>query len=142
MPGLQFQLDAYAGKIRALSTVWFIYAGLNLVLSFVGMTFARAFLFNHFGPWSHGPWMNGPLRPEWFGPGVLNIIWVFAILWVAFLFVVGWGLKERAPWARILAIVAAFLNLFKFVPIGTALGIWTLVMLMGYRNQTLYDQLA
>jgi hypothetical protein len=37
--------------------------------------------------------------------------------------------------------VAAFLNLFKFVPIGTALGIWTLVVLMGYRNQTLYEQL-
>jgi hypothetical protein len=38
------------------------------------------------------------------------------------------------------AIVAAFLSLLKF-PIGTAIGIWTLVTLMGYRNQTLYDQL-
>jgi len=27
------------------------------------------------------------------------------------------------------------------VPFGTALGIWTLVTLMGYRNQTLYEQL-
>jgi hypothetical protein len=35
----------------------------------------------------------------------------------------------------------AFLSLFKF-PIGTAIGIWTLVTLLGYRNQTLYDQLS
>jgi hypothetical protein len=38
------------------------------------------------------------------------------------------------------AIVAAFLILLHF-PIGTALAIWTLVVLMGYRNATLYDQL-
>jgi hypothetical protein len=38
------------------------------------------------------------------------------------------------------AIVAAFLSLLKF-PFGTALGIWTLVMLLGYRNTTLYQTL-
>jgi len=26
-------------------------------------------------------------------------------------------------------------------PLGTVLGIWTLVLLLGYRNTTLYDQL-
>jgi hypothetical protein len=52
----------------------------------------------------------------------------------------GWGLMERAQWGRIVAIIAAFLCLLK-VPIGTALGIWTLVTLLGYRNTTLYDQL-
>jgi hypothetical protein len=38
------------------------------------------------------------------------------------------------------AIVAAFLSLLKF-PLGTAMGIWTLVVLLGYRNATLYEQL-
>jgi uncharacterized membrane protein (DUF2068 family) len=54
--------------------------------------------------------------------------------------VAGWGLMERSQWGRIVAIVAAFLSILKF-PIGTALGIWTLVVLLGYRNTTLYDQL-
>jgi hypothetical protein len=27
------------------------------------------------------------------------------------------------------------------IPFGTGLGIWTMVVLMGYRNSTLYDQL-
>jgi hypothetical protein len=39
------------------------------------------------------------------------------------------------------AIVAAFLSLLKF-PFGTALGIWTLITLLGYRNSTLYSQLS
>jgi len=47
---------------------------------------------------------------------------------------------EHAQWGRLLAIVAAIFCLLKF-PFGTALGIWTLVMLLGYRNSTLYDQL-
>lgn len=117
--------------------VWFIYAALTVVLSFVGMEFARAFMFNRFGPW--GRW-NGPFRPEWLGPGFLHFIWVFVVLRAALLCAAGWGLLERAPWGRIVAIVAAFLSLLKF-PFGTALAIWTLVTLMGYRNQSLYEQL-
>jgi hypothetical protein len=137
VPALQFQLESYSGRVRALSVVWFIYASLTLALSFVGMTFARAFMFNHFGPW--GRW-EGPFRPEWFGPAVLHFVWLFVVLRAALLFGAAWGLMERAPWGRVLAIVAAFLSLLKF-PIGTAIGIWTLVTLMGYRNQTLYDHL-
>ena len=58
----------------------------------------------------------------------------------ALAFAAGWGLMERTPWGRIVAIVASFLSLLK-IPVGTALGIWTLVTLLGYRNSTLYDQL-
>jgi hypothetical protein len=137
VPAMQFQLESYAGRVRALSVVWFIYAALTLMLSFVGMSFARGFMFNHFGPW--GRW-NGPFRPEWFGPAILHFVWVFLVLRAGLLFGAAWGLMERAPWGRVLAIVAAIFSLLKF-PIGTAIGIWTLVTLLGYRNQTLYDQL-
>jgi len=40
---------------------------------------------------------------------------------------------------RIVAIIAAILSLIRF-PLGTALGIWTLIVLLGYRNTTLYEQ--
>ena len=75
IPGLQFQLDSYAGKIRALSIVWFIYAGLSMLLGVLGMAFTGAFFSGHFGPWAHGPWGNGPFRPEWFGPAMLHFAW-------------------------------------------------------------------
>lgn len=47
-------------------------------------------------------------------------------------FVAGWGLLERAPWARTLAIVLGIIALVD-VPLGTALGIYTLWVLLPLR---------
>ncbi len=41
----------------------------------------------------------------------------------------GFGLLKREPWARILALVIAFLNLVNF-PLGTALGIYAFFVLL------------
>jgi uncharacterized membrane protein (DUF2068 family) len=76
----------------------------------------------------------------WFAPAILHFVWVMLIMRSTLALVAAWGLMERAPWGRIVAIVAAFLSLLKF-PFGTALGIWTLVVLLGCRNATLYEQL-
>jgi hypothetical protein len=70
----------------------------------------------------------------------LNFAWDILLLRSGLALAAGLGLLERAPWGRIVAIVAAFLSLLKF-PFGTAIGIWTLVVLMGYRNSSLYEQL-
>jgi hypothetical protein len=139
IPNFEFQLQNFAGRIRALSIVWFVYAGLSLLLGFVGMTFASAFLMHAFGPWGHG-FDHGPMGPEWFGPAIIHFAWAMILVRTALAVVAGWGLMERAPWGRVVAIVAAIFALLKF-PFGTALGIWTLVTLLGYRNTTLYDQI-
>lgn len=141
VPGLGFQLENYGGKVRALSVVWYIYAGINAIVSFAGIAFARFFIEHGWRPMQHGVWMYGLIRPEWFGPAIMQFLWLLAALWCAFLFAVGWGLAHHEPWGRTVAIVAGFINLIKFFPVGTALGIWTLVVLMGYQNQALYDQL-
>jgi hypothetical protein len=65
---------------------------------------------------------------------------VFLLFRAGFALAAGWALMERSRPGRVLAIVAAFFALFNF-PFGTALGIWTLVVLLGYRNTTLYEQL-
>jgi hypothetical protein len=109
------------------------------MLGIAALTFAQALFSHHFGPWGHGPWSNGP-GPEWFGPALLNFAWAILLLRSGLALAAGLGLLERAPWGRIVAIVAAFLSLLKF-PFGTAIGIWTLVVLMGYRNSSLYEQL-
>ncbi len=135
VPGLEFQLQNYAGKVKALGVVWLIYAGFALLTGFAGLAFADAFLSGRFGPWMHGP-----LPPEWLGPAILHFAWVFLLVRAGLAAVAGWGLLERSQWGRIVAIVAAILSLIKF-PFGTALGIWTLIVLLGYRNSTLYEQL-
>lgn len=137
VPGFQFQLDSYANKVKALGVLWFIYGGLSLLLGFAALSFARAFLFGGFGQWMHGP-MPPPMM--WFGPIWLRFAWVFLAGWAALSAFAGWGLLQHAQWGRILAIVVAILNILKF-PFGTALGIWTLVVLLGYQNNRMYEQL-
>jgi len=43
--------------------------------------------------------------------------------------VLAWGLFEREPWARFLGLALGFLALLRF-PLGTALGIYTLWVLL------------
>lgn len=143
MPGFEFQLQNYAGRVKALAIVWFIYAGLSLVLGLAGLAFANAFLAGHFGAWMSGGMgnsMGGSMPHLWFWPAILRVAWVFLVLRSALAVIAGWGLLTRSEWGRIVAIVAAFLSLLKF-PLGTALGIWTLVTLLGCRNSTLYSHL-
>jgi len=51
--------------------------------------------------------------------------------------VAGYGLLKYKGWARILAIILAILNLSLF-PIGTALGIYTLVIMFNEETKALF----
>jgi len=135
VPGFGFEVDRYAGKVRVLGILWLVYAGISLVLGFAGLSFAHAFL-SGLGQWGD----HGPMFPGWFAPGLIHLAWIMLSLRAIVCAVAGWGLLERAQWGRIMAIVAAIVCLIK-IPFGTALGIATLVILLGYRNSTLYDQL-
>lgn len=137
IPNLDFQLSNYSGKLRALSTVWFVYAGLMLLIGVGSLTFAHAFL-HGYGPswWHHGNFFGG--GP--FGSFLMHAAWTAVAFHVLLALAAGFGLAERSGWGRPVAIIAAFFSLFRF-PFGTALAIWTLVTTMGYRNRWLYDQL-
>ena len=81
VPGFAFEVENYAGKIRALSVVWAIYAAFALLTGIAGLTFAHAFMTNHFGPFGQGPfgggqWGNSPFPEEWFGHALFGFIWM------------------------------------------------------------------
>jgi hypothetical protein len=133
---MEFQLEGYAGRVRALAICWFAYAGITLFFGTVGLAFANAFLSRHFGDWGTGPWNN----PHWLFPAMMHFAWIILVLRSGLSVIAGWGLLQRTEWGRILAIVSAFLSLLHPI-LGTALGIWTLVVLLGYRNSRLYEQL-
>ncbi|MGO9324798.1 MAG: hypothetical protein ACLP07_09575 [Terracidiphilus sp.] len=136
MPGFEFVLAAYASKIRVLGILWLVYAGLSLIAGFAGLAFAHAFLSHGFGPW-----MNGRGPQMWFFPALLRFAWLFLVGRAVLSAVAGWGLLERTQWGRIVAIIAAILNLFHFFPFGLALGVATLIILIGARNWALYEDL-
>jgi hypothetical protein len=55
-------------------------------------------------------------------------------------FVVGWGLLQREPWARTLAVILGFVSLFFNIPFGTALGIYTLWVLLPAESDIEYER--
>jgi hypothetical protein len=55
--------------------------------------------------------------------------------------VLAWGLFEREPWGRFLGLVLGFLALVRF-PFGTALGIYTLWVLLPETSGKEYERLA
>lgn len=125
--------------LKILASLWLVYAILRLMRAFWILVVGRALV-----PWVMG---SGPWGHDWpFGNGfpfgvVLGGIgfWIagFAVLEI----LTAWGLFERRPWARILALVLGFLSLLSF-PFGTALGIYTLwVLLPGAAGQE-YERMA
>jgi hypothetical protein len=62
-------------------------------------------------------------------PGIFAILCVVFLVSAALRFIAGWGLLKMQPWGRIFALVMAFLNLIH-LPLGTALGIYTLFVLL------------
>ena len=98
VPGFEFQIASYAGKVRTLGILWLVYAGLSLALGFAGLAFAKTFMSGGFGPWMHGP-----MPPSWVFPAAFHFAWLFLVTRAVLCLVTGWGLLERAEWGRIMA---------------------------------------
>jgi len=95
---MQFQVESYAGKVKALSIVWFIYAGFSLVLGIAGLAFAKAFLSGFLSPWLHnGPAPGAPM-PEWFFPAILHFALIYLVIRSGLALVAAWGLWQRTEW--------------------------------------------
>lgn len=124
--------------IQSLSILWIAYAVWTLFGWLIAMSVFSGFFGGYFGHWNHGPWGVFPFRHmPWFVPLVTTIL----IGRAALAAVTGLALVSRAPWARILAIVAAFLTIIKPIT-GTALAIYTLWVLLPGPSGQEYDQLA
>jgi hypothetical protein len=63
---------------------------------------------------------------------------VFFLILAAPAIVGGWGLMKFKSWARILMIVVSVLHLFH-IPLGTALGLYGLWVLLNHETQTLFE---
>jgi hypothetical protein len=64
-----------------------------------------------------------------FVPGIFVFLCVFFLVLAALRFVTGWSLLKLRPWGRTFALVMAFLALIH-PPLGTALGVYTLFVLL------------
>ena len=82
-----------------------------------------------------------PERPAFLHP-MMSLIATVVVVKAFAGFAVGWGLLQREPWARTVAVVLAFVSLFFNVPFGTALGIYTLWVLLPAKSDVEYEEEA
>lgn len=120
--------------LQILAVLWFAASALNLICSAVLFVLANSF-FGRFGrldmPWG-GP---GFLRP------LFSVIATMILLKALAGFASGWGLLERQSWARPLTLVLGFVSLIN-IPLGTALGVYTIWVLLPPEAGEEYHRLA
>jgi hypothetical protein len=109
--------------VQPLGWLWIAYGFWSVLGALIAMPFLEGMSHGWFGHmhdmqvWPFG--MYGPWH--WMMPVIITVLFLRAILSA----VVGIGLLQRAPWARVLAIIAAVLTLIKPIS-GTILAIYTL----------------
>ena len=118
-----------AGHMRLLAIFWFAISAFRLIPGLV--------LLSLFGPESR------ILPPD--VPGFINAILQsigYALIGGAAIgLIAGWGLLDRQPWGRMLAIILGCFSLLD-MPFGTALGIYTLWVLLPAKSEEEYRQIS
>lgn len=116
--------------IRLLAILWFAFSALEGIGGVILVILANT-LFLH--PSDLGaPPQVGFLHP------LLTFVGFFVLAKAAAGFIAGWGLLQREPWARVLTLILAFLALIH-VPFGTALGVYTLWVLLPAQSEEEYE---
>jgi hypothetical protein len=119
------------GHVRTLGILWIVASALR-VLPVIGLHWFQPFGREGWPYWGGFPghWVGiiGAIATLWALTGLLGIL-------------AGWGLLDRQPWARMLAIVLGCIALIH-LPFGTALGIYTLWVLLPAESEEEYRRSA
>jgi fructose-specific phosphotransferase system IIC component len=108
--------------VKVVGWLWIVNGMLSILMAIIGLT-----VINWPGivPSARDSLLASTGALCFFLPGIIAYI------------VAGYGLLKYKGWARILAIILAILNLILF-PIGTALGIYTLVIMFNEETKSLF----
>ena len=121
--------------VRLLGILWLALSALNAVGGAMLFVIANTFLRHH------APGMELPGGPRMYLQPFLSFLGIMILLRSLLGFVAGWGLLQRESWARVLTLVLAFLSLFS-IPFGTALGIYSLWVLLPCESDREYEEQA
>jgi len=114
--------------IQLIGILWIVYGGLTILAGIIG--FFLLFGISMFPDIQTG------------APAILRLVALAVIFFVALLgvpkIIGGFYLLKRKEWSRILILVLSFLSLLNF-PLGTALGVYSLIILLNQDAIRLFD---
>jgi hypothetical protein len=116
--------------IHLLGILWLAISALNAIGGVVVYIIANTLFFRG----------NGTGAPGFLHP-LLSVVGILILAKAALGFIAGWGLLQREPWARVLTLVLAFISLFN-IPFGTAIGVYTLWVLLPLESGQEYEAIA
>ncbi|HVO58974.1 MAG TPA: hypothetical protein VMT51_14880 [Dongiaceae bacterium] len=135
MPASRGAADRLPVHLNRLAGLWLANGALRLLEVLGFWTVSRLFDWMDFGmgglPWAATIW---GIR---FSEGAMFLFGMFGVLHL----VLAWGLFQRASWARYLGVALGFLALFRF-PLGTALGVYTLWVLLPVASAKEYERIS
>ncbi|HTW31006.1 MAG TPA: zinc-ribbon domain-containing protein [Candidatus Sulfotelmatobacter sp.] len=120
---------------QLLGILWLAFSALNVLGGFVLLVLGGT-LFPHLRAMG-----APPETPVGFLSALMSTLGILILAKAVCGFIAGRGLLHHDEWARTLALVLAFISLFS-VPFGTALGVYTLWVLLPSDSQREYDSLA
>ncbi|HEY6763880.1 MAG TPA: zinc ribbon domain-containing protein [Candidatus Sulfotelmatobacter sp.] len=115
-------------NLQLLAILWFAISAFNVLIGVATYIIANTLFARPGGTMF--------LRP------LLSAVSIFVLGGSALGFFAGWGLMNRDAWARPLTLVLAFFVLFINIPLGTAVGVYTLWVLLPRESQQEYEALA
>ncbi len=123
-----------ASHVHLLGIFWIIIG----VLTAIGALFLLG-LGSLAGAFMRAP--DVPMQARMIAPIMFWSLGIFTAAIAVVGFIAGFGLLKVRPWARVLAIVLGFISLLN-APFGTALGVYTLVILLPSTAAEEYQRIA
>lgn len=118
--------------LRLLAILWFAFSAVSALGGLVLIVLANTLL-------RQVPDMGASPASGFLHP-LLTVVGLFVLAKGGVGFIAGWGLLQREPWARLLTLILAFLSLIN-VPFGTALGVYTLWVLLPTQSEEEYERM-
>ncbi len=122
--------------VHLLGILWLAVSALTAVVGLFLLILGTT-LFPHLREMTQVP----PDVPIGFLCSLFSTLGILVLAKAACGFLAGWGLLRREPWARTLSLVLAFIALFN-VPFGTAIGVYTLWVMLPSQSQKEYDAMV
>jgi len=132
---MQLRPGRVQGHVHLLGILWLAISAFNTIGGVILYLVANT-LFAHLHEMG-----APPETPTGFLRSLLSVVAIFILAKAACGFLAGWGLLQRESWARVIALVLGFISLFN-IPFGTAVGVYTLWVLLPAQSQQEYEALA